>query len=86
MVFLFGLMHGFGFASVLRELTGDGAGIGWSLIGFNLGVEFGQVMITTAILPILIWVRRYPWYAAVFVRIVSGFIAGLGTYWILARI
>jgi hypothetical protein len=86
MVFLFGLMHGFGFASVLRELTGDGAGIGWSLIGFNLGVEFGQIIITMAIMPILILLRRYPWYAAVFVRTVSAFIAGLGTYWILTRI
>lgn len=86
MVFVFGLMHGFGFASVLRELTGDGSGLGWSLLGFNLGVEFGQISITLVVLPVLIWLRRYPWYAKGFVRTLSAMIAALGSYWVLTRI
>ena len=40
---LFGLVHGFGFASVLREFGLPRAALGWSLFGFNLGVELGQL-------------------------------------------
>ena len=40
---LFGLVHGFGFASVLREFGLPREALGWSLFGFNLGVEVGQL-------------------------------------------
>ena len=43
MAALFGLVHGFGFAAVLREFGLPQAAIGWSLFGFNLGVELGQL-------------------------------------------
>lgn len=86
MVFLFGLVHGFGFASVLRELTGGGGNMIWSLLGFNLGVEAGQIAITLLVLPVLIWMRRYRWYAKAFVGSVSAMIAALGGYWVLTRI
>ena len=41
----FGLVHGFGFAAVLREIGLPGSALGWSLFGFNLGVEIGQLAI-----------------------------------------
>lgn len=41
----FGLIHGFGFASVLREMDLPRRALGWSLFSFNLGVEIGQVCI-----------------------------------------
>lgn len=56
--FLFGLVHGFGFSNVLRELGLPKDGLMWSLLNFNLGVEFGQAAAIIAVLPILIWLRR----------------------------
>jgi len=56
--FLFGLVHGFGFSNVLRELGLPQEGLLWSLLSFNLGVEFGQAMAVIAILPLLLWLRR----------------------------
>ena len=45
---LFGLVHGFGFAAVLREFGLPQAALGWSLFGFNLGVELGQLALVRA--------------------------------------
>lgn len=56
--FLFGLVHGFGFSNVLRELGLPKDGLLWSLLNFNLGVEFGQAAAIIAVLPVLIWLRR----------------------------
>src|SRR6266576_461867 len=58
LTFGFGLVHGFGFASVLRELGLPSAGLARSLVSFNLGVEAGQVVIVGALWPILWWVNR----------------------------
>ena len=41
--FAFGLIHGFGFANVLREMELPARALGWSLLSFNLGVEIGQL-------------------------------------------
>ena len=50
---LFGLIHGFGFASVLREMDLPRAALGWSLFSFNVGVEIGQMCIVLAVAPLL---------------------------------
>ena len=85
-VFLFGLVHGFGFASVLSELTTGTGNIAWALFGFNLGVEAGQVAITLLVMPLLISLSRLGWYRQVLVRYLSAALAALGSYWVLARI
>ena len=59
--FLFGLVHGFGFSNVLRELGLPKEGLLWSLLNFNLGVEAGQAMAVLVVVPILIWLRRFKW-------------------------
>jgi len=51
--FGFGFIHGFGFASVLRELELPRAALGWSLFSFNAGVEFGQMCIVLTVAPLL---------------------------------
>jgi hypothetical protein len=56
--FGFGLFHGFGFASVLGEKGLSGDYLIPSLLGFNLGVEIGQVLIICLIFPILYFIRR----------------------------
>jgi hypothetical protein len=59
--FLFGLMHGFGFAGALSEVGLPAEGLFAALLGFNLGVEAGQAAILAAILPLLLWLRRHDW-------------------------
>ena len=59
--FLFGLVHGFGFSSALRELQLPRHGLLWVLFGFNLGVEAGQAMVVALVLPGLLLLRRTRW-------------------------
>ena len=54
----FGLIHGFGFASVLREMDLPRRALGWSLVSFNLGVEIGQVCIVLLVASLLAWIAR----------------------------
>ncbi|WP_169737173.1 HupE/UreJ family protein [Deinococcus pimensis] len=56
--FAFGLVHGFGFASVLSELSLPREALGWSLAAFNVGVEVGQVVIVLLAAPVLLLLRR----------------------------
>jgi hydrogenase/urease accessory protein HupE len=61
LTFGFGLVHGFGFASVLRELGLPSGGLARSLLSFNLGVEAGQIVIVGALWPLLWWLNRQSW-------------------------
>ena len=59
--FLFGLVHGFGFSNVLRELGLPKEGLVWALLNFNLGVETGQAMAVLIAVPVLFWLRQFKW-------------------------
>jgi hydrogenase/urease accessory protein HupE len=59
--FLFGLVHGFGFAGVLAELELPIEGLAVSLLSFNFGVEIGQAFVIAVLLPPLLWMRRFRW-------------------------
>lgn len=59
--FSFGLVHGFGFSSVLRALSLPRYGLLYSLFGFNLGVEAGQALVIALLLPVLLVLRRTRW-------------------------
>lgn len=59
--FCFGLVHGFGFSSVLRELGLPTQGLLLSLFGFNAGVEIGQALVVAVALPALVLVRKTRW-------------------------
>jgi hydrogenase/urease accessory protein HupE len=87
LTFLFGLVHGFGFASVLREmgLGSGGASILKPLFSFNLGVELGQIAVTLALLPALWLVRRSVTGARVLTPALSILVVLLGSYWLLQR-
>lgn len=58
---LFGLVHGLGFYAVLADLGLVGAGATRVLLGFNLGVEIGQILILAAAAPVLWWASRRDW-------------------------
>ena len=55
--FAFGFIHGFGFASVLREMGLPGAELGWSLFSFNVGVEIGQLLVVVVVASALMALR-----------------------------
>lgn len=87
LAFCFGLVHGFGFASVLRETGLPANAIGWSLFSFNLGVELGQASIVLAVAPLLAWVRSGSERAAWRVAFAgSWLIVGAGGYWFAERL
>jgi len=60
--FIFGLFHGMGFASVLGEKGLSNEFMTLSLFGFNVGVEFGQILIILIIFPILFLLRKTSFY------------------------
>ena len=88
LAFGFGLIHGFGFASVLRELgVGvNGNGIAVPLVSFNLGVELGQVAIAAVLLPVIWRVRAHPMFIKRWVPACSTIVALLGGFWFVQRI
>jgi hydrogenase/urease accessory protein HupE len=87
LTFAFGLIHGFGFASVLRELgVGQGGhGLLMPLFTFNLGVEVGQVAVAAVVLPIVWQLRKNETFLRRGVPALSAFVAAAGLYWLLER-
>src|SRR4030095_10356464 len=87
LAFAFGLVHGFGFASVLAELGGGAAGVGVAvpLVSFNLGVELGQVSIMLLVLPLIWKLRSQPFFVLRCVPACSLLVTMVGTYWLLQR-
>ncbi|HZP92806.1 MAG TPA: HupE/UreJ family protein [Burkholderiales bacterium] len=75
--FAFGLVHGFGFSSVLREIGLPKEGLVWSLLGFNLGVEAGQAIVVAAAMPLLLRLRRASWEPRM-VKGLSAFVLAVG--------
>ncbi len=83
----FGLIHGFGFAAVLREVGLPPAALGWSLAAFNIGVELGQLAVVAVAVTLLAAVRRYDVVLADRCALVGsvGVIAA-GLYWFAQRV
>ena len=86
-VFLFGLIHGMGFASALNEIGLPRNAFYSSLISFNIGVELGQIaVILIAYLLIGIWFSKEIWYRKRVVYPMSIAIALIAGYWTIERI
>lgn len=86
LVFAFGLLHGLGFASVLGDFGIASGRFVEALIGFNIGVEFGQLaVIAVAFLLVGAWFARKPWYRAAIAIPVSVIISLIGAYWVIER-
>jgi hydrogenase/urease accessory protein HupE len=84
----FGLIHGFGFAGVLKEagLGSSGAGLLVPLFSFNLGVELGQIAVAAIVLPLLLRLRRWPAYERRGQLLISLFVVLAGAYWLVERL
>jgi hypothetical protein len=87
LTFVFGLVHGFGFAGVLGELGLGHAGTSLvlPLVGFNLGVEAGQLAVAVVVLPLFFWLRRRGWFEKRALYATSLAVALLGAHWFLER-
>jgi hypothetical protein len=86
LVFMFGLLHGLGFAGVLRELGLPRDEFLTALVTFNLGVEGGQLTIIAAALVITTPIMNKGWYRRLLVVPASLAIAAVGLYWTAIRI
>lgn len=83
---VFGLVHGFGFASALRELALSPARLGWALLGFNAGVELGQLLVLVPLVPLLALLRRREKLERLSARVLSALVAGAGLVWFVVRV
>lgn len=83
--FAFGLLHGFGFASVLADMGLPSGARLLSLVGFNLGIEAGQLAVVLAVMPIVYRLRAGRLYRNALLPWGSAAIAGLALVWLVQR-
>lgn len=83
--FVFGLIHGFGFAGVLAELNLPTSAFAWALLQFNLGLELGQLLIVVCVSALLYLLRERPAYRSWVIR--GGSLAAIlvGVLWLIER-
>jgi hypothetical protein len=84
--FAFGLIHGLGFASVLADLGLHGLNLALALIGFNAGVEVGQLAIVLVFIPIAFALRATAFYRRAFMPGGAVVIGCLAAYWLTIRV
>lgn len=86
MAFAFGLIHGFGFASVLADLGLPAGALALALVGFNVGVELGQLAIVAVFLPLAFVLRNSRFYLLGVFRAGSVVVALLASWWLAQRL
>ena len=84
-IFVFGLFHGMGFASVMGVLPFRTIQLTKVLLAFNIGVELGQIAIVAGIFPVLYLIRRTSWYRPVVVIGGSIVISAIAFWWFIER-
>ncbi len=85
LVFIFGLVHGLGFAGALKELQLPTSSLIVGLLGFNVGVEFGQLAVISIALAATFWLRNPSVYRKAVVVPGSIAIASMGLWWMAER-
>ena len=86
-IFIFGLLHGLGFASVLGEFGLPNGFFVPALIGFNVGVEFGQLTIVLlAFVFIGYWFNKKDYYESSIAQPISAIIGLIGVFWFIERV
>ena len=85
--FAFGFVHGFGFASVLREMDLPRRALGWSLFSFNAGVEIGQLIVVVAVAGALAALRSRSEVAGRRLAVAGSIVViAAGTFWFIQRV
>ncbi|MBR0345243.1 MAG: HupE/UreJ family protein [Rudaea sp.] len=85
LAFGFGLVHGFGFASVLADLGLPQGALAWSLAGFNIGVEIGQLSVVLVVVPAIFLLRERRFYRPLVLVSGSCVIAAVAGIWLMSR-
>ena len=85
-IFCFGLLHGLGFASVLGAFGLPAGHFIPALIGFNIGVELGQLSVIAIAFLAVGWCASKPWYRRFIAIPASCAIAAIGAYWVVERV
>ena len=85
-VFFFGLIHGLGFAGALSAFDLDPASLVIGLLGFNIGVEFGQLAVIAIVFTLTLWLKDDAQYRKLAVIPCSILIALMGIYWTIERV
>jgi HupE / UreJ protein len=83
--FAFGLLHGFGFASVLTDMGLPPGARLISLVAFNCGIEAGQLAVVLSVMPAVYGLRRLDLYRRALLPLGSGAIAVLALAWLVQR-
>lgn len=83
---VFGLVHGFGFAGALKDLGLGGGSLAASLLGFNLGVELGQLSLVALFLPLAWWARGTRFYQRGVLIGGSSAVALIAAAWVVERV
>ena len=86
LVFAFGLIHGMGFAGVLKDFGFPPGGFWQALLGFNVGVELGQLSVIAVAFAATFYLRDKPWYFKRVVVPISLAISAVGLFWAVQRI
>jgi hydrogenase/urease accessory protein HupE len=85
--FVFGFIHGFGFANVLREMDLPPQALGWSLFSFNLGVEVGQLVVVVLVASLLAALRQRSPAAGRQVALAGSVVViAAGAFWFVERV
>lgn len=87
LTFAFGLVHGLGFAGLLKQigLGANGQSVIGPLLAFNLGVESGQLVVVALVLPLLLFVRKQPSFERFGIPALSTIVILLGGFWFVQR-
>lgn len=86
-IFTFGLLHGLGFASVLGEFGLPTEFFIPALLGFNVGVEFGQLtVVLLAFILLGYWFNQKNYYTSSIAQPISAIIGLVGTFWFIERL
>lgn len=83
--FVLGLLHGFAFSSALVDLGLRGVALATTLVGFNLGIELGQLLLVLVVLPLLFGLRTWGGYRVWVLRLGSAAIALVACVWVVQR-
>jgi len=82
--FLFGLVHGFGFSTVLRQMQLPRRNLALSLFSFNAGVELGQLLFVAIVVPMMMYLAASAWQNRIRSAVSSGIVC-VSVYWFIQR-
>ncbi len=85
LIFVFGLLHGLGFAGALQETGLSSTNLVWSLLGFNIGVELAQLLFAVCVFSLIFPFMKKAWYRRYLSILISAAISFVALWWVVER-